>query len=118
MVYQCSKEKIERFWGGCMNLYKLTKEELIARCKRLQSENERLEGELDNLSDYYSEMENKCADAINALDGGFAIKDVQLFKFKLELEGLLTPQLESFIDNYLRYYNEIGGDDLVFQRLR
>lgn len=84
----------------------MTKEELIARCKRLQSENERLNDELDNLSDCYTELENESADALNALDDMNIIKDLDLFKFRLEIEGLLTPQLESFIETYLKYYNE------------
>ena len=92
-----------------MNLYKLTKEELIARCKRLQSENDRLQDELNNLSDCYTEMENQHADAINVLNNTHAIKDVDYFKFKLELEDLMTPQLESFINDYLRHYNETRG---------
>lgn len=92
-----------------MSLYKLTKEELIARCKRLQSENERLQGELNNLSDSYTEMENMCADAVNTLDNADTIRDMNWFKFKLEVEGLLTPQLESFIETYLKYYNERRG---------
>ena len=86
----------------------MKKEELIAQCKRLQSENERLQGELDNLSDCYTEMENQRADAINALDSDNVINDVDHFKFRLELDGLLTPQLESFIETYLRYHNERG----------
>lgn len=89
-----------------MSLYKLTKEELIARCKRLQSENERLQDELDNLSDCYTEMENESADIFNLLNSGNVIKDIDWFKFKMEVEGLLTPQLESFIETYLKYYNE------------
>ena len=87
----------------------MRKEELIATCKRLQSENERLESELDNLSDCYTEMENQCADAINTLNDANTIKDMDWFKFKLEIEGLLTPQLESFIETYLKYYNERRG---------
>ena len=35
----------------------MTKEELIAKCKRLQSENNKLQDELDRLSDSYLEME-------------------------------------------------------------
>lgn len=42
-----------------MNLYKLTKEQLIAHCKRLQSENAKLRNELDTLSDKYIEMESE-----------------------------------------------------------
>jgi predicted nuclease with TOPRIM domain len=92
-----------------MNPYKMTKEELIARCKRLQSENERLEDELEKLSDCYSEMENQYADVVNILDNADTIKDIWVFKFRLQIEGLLTPQMESFIDNYLKYYNEVRG---------
>lgn len=90
-----------------MNLYKLTKEELILKCKRLQSENERLEDELEKLSDCYSELENQFADKINNLDEG--IKDVEEFKYRMMIDGLLTPQMESFIETYLKYHNEIGG---------
>lgn len=92
-----------------MNLYKLTKEQLVAKCKKLQSENGKLEDELDNLSDSYAEMENQWANAINALNDENVIKDVDQFKFRLELEGLLTSQMESFIDDYLKYYNERRG---------
>lgn len=92
-----------------MSLYKLSKEELIAKCKRLQSENNRLQDELDRLSDCYTEMENQFADAINTLDALDIINDVDNFKFRLELEGLLTPQLKYFIEDYLKYYNERRG---------
>jgi flagellar biosynthesis chaperone FliJ len=87
------------------NLYKLTKEELIARCKKLQSENENLQDELDSLSDCYTEMENQLAERINALDAVDIIKDVDHFKYRLQLDNLLTQELESFIENYLRFYN-------------
>ena len=109
MVYKRRKKKIARFWGERMNLYKMTKEELIAHCKRLQKENERLQGELNDLSDCYTELENHCVDAIDALDDAECIRSVDWFKFKLEIEGLLTPQLKSFIETYLKYYNERRG---------
>jgi flagellar biosynthesis chaperone FliJ len=89
------------------DLYKKTKEELVAMCRRLQSENESLQDELDRLSDCYTEMENNLADNhLNAID---SIRDVNHFKYRLQLENLLTEQLESFIDDYLKYYNEIKG---------
>lgn len=90
-------------------LYKMSKEELIARCKKLQSENEKLEDELDKLSDCYTEMENQLADISIILDAADVIKDVNYFKFRLELDYLLTPQLKSFIEDYLKYYNEMRG---------
>ena len=100
------------------NLYEMTKEELVAKYKRLQSENERLQDELDKLSDCYTEMEDQWADAINKLNDTSTIIDVGWFKYRLQLDGLLTPQLESFIEDYLKYYNEVRGENLVFQRVR
>ena len=91
------------------SLYKLTKEELVAKCKRLQSENERLEDELNRLSDCYTELENESADAVNALNDENIVKDVDQFKFRLQLEGLWTSQMESFIEYYLRYHNGRRG---------
>ena len=92
-----------------MNFYGMAKEELIAKCRNLQSENERLQDELDNLSDSYTEMENQLADQINSLDTVDSIKDMDWFKYRLQLDGLLTPQLESFIEDYLKYYNIVKG---------
>lgn len=92
-----------------MSLYKMTKEELITKCKRLESENNRLQDELERLSDCYTEMENKYVDAVNTLDDDIVIKDVMVFKYRLQIEGLLTPQMESFIENYMKWYNETRG---------
>ena len=64
-------------------LYKLTKEELIVTCKRFQSENGKLQDELDRLSDCYTELENGLADQINLLDSLDTIKDVDNFKWRL-----------------------------------
>lgn len=86
------------------NFYGMTKEELIARCRKLQSENEKLQDELDYLSDCYTELENQLAEQINLLDA-VDIIDVDQFKWRLQLDNLLTPQLESFIENYLKFYN-------------
>ena len=83
----------------------MTKEELVAKCRKLQSENNKLQDELDRLSDCYVEMENQLADKINSLDAMDTIKDVDWFKRRLLLDGLLTPQLESFIEDYLKFYN-------------
>ena len=45
------------------DLYQMTKEELIAYCKRLQRENEILKLELDDLSECYSDLESQLIDA-------------------------------------------------------
>lgn len=90
------------------DLYKMRKEELIVKCQRLHSENERLQDELERLSDFYTELENQYADVIDAYDDTDVIKDVHYFKLRLEIEHLMTPQLEDFIDYYLKYHNEKG----------
>ena len=90
-------------------LYGLTKEQLIARCKKVESENGRLQDELDSLSECYSELEDKLADQINSLDAVEMIKDVDWFKYRLRLDDLLTPELESFIDDYLKFHNTVKG---------
>ena len=88
------------------DIYKMSKVELILYSKSLQTENERLQAELDSLSDCYFEMENQCANVINAYNATDMIKNVAYFKLRLQIDHLLTPQLENFIDFYLKYYNE------------
>lgn len=73
------------------NLHDLSKQELIETIEDLQYE-------LDRSSDCYAEMENQ-------LDKTNAIKDVDQFKWRLQLNNLLTPELEAFIDHYLKFYN-------------
>jgi hypothetical protein len=46
------------------DLYKMTKEELIVYCKRLQKENEILKCELDDLSECYSDLESQLIDTV------------------------------------------------------
>ncbi len=79
------------------------------KCRKLLSENEKLQDELDRLSDCYVEMENQLADRINISNNTDIIKDVNYFKWKLQLEDMLTPELESFIEDYLKYHNERRG---------
>ena len=91
------------------SLYQMTKEELIATCRKLQSENETLQDELDRLSDCYVDMENQLAETANVIDSTDVIKDVSWFKWKLQLDNLLTPELEKFIENYLKFNNVMRG---------
>ena len=90
------------------NFYGMTKEELIAKCRKLQSENKFFRDELDHLNDCYYQLENSYADAINVEDQP-DIVNLEYFKYRLEIDGLLTPQLESFIEDYLKYYNVVKG---------
>lgn len=82
----------------------MTKLQLINENKRLREENENLKSNYENLSDLYCELENKYADLQNKSDR--TIKNFQNFKWRLKLDGLLTPEFEEFIEYYLRYYND------------
>jgi hypothetical protein len=84
----------------------ITKQELIEENKRLKKRIEDLEFDFNNLNDLYSEMENKYAEVQNEFDSLEGIYDVEWFKFKLASDNLLTPELEDFIRQYLRFYNE------------
>lgn len=84
----------------------ITKKELIEENKKLKEELEELEFDFENLNDLYSEMENEYADLQNKGDRDSTIYDVEWFKFRLTVDDLLTPELESFIEQYLKYYNE------------
>ena len=83
-----------------------TKLQLTNENKRLREENENLKSDYENLSDCYCEIENKYADLQNKFDSGNTIMDVENFKWKLRLDGLLTPELENFIEWYIRYHND------------
>ena len=89
-------------------LWNMTKEELIAKCRRLQLENENLQDELDRLSDAYSDLENDFAEIANAFDSLSGVGDINWFIHRLELDGLMTPELYDFIENYLKFYIEKG----------
>ena len=84
----------------------MTKLQLINENKRLQEENENLKSNYDNLSDLYCEMENKYADLVNKFDCDGVISDINNFKYRLKVDGLMTPELEEYIEYYIRYYND------------
>ena len=60
----------------------------------------------DNISDIQDKLDeiilnlNDIPEVINP------IKDIDNFMDHLRLDNLMTNELESFIDNYMRYYNE------------
>jgi predicted nuclease with TOPRIM domain len=83
-----------------------TKLQLTNENKRLREENENLKSEYENLSDCYCEIENKYADLQNKFDSDCMIKDLNRFKWRLTMDNLLTPELENFIEYYMRYHND------------
>lgn len=74
----------------------------------LQNEIDSLECELMDLQkalDDLREENYKLEDKIDEMKEG-AILDIENFKRVLSIRGLLTPELENFIEDYLRWSNE------------
>jgi predicted nucleic acid-binding Zn-ribbon protein len=74
----------------------------------LQNEIGSLECELMDLQKALNDVneENyKLTDKIDEMKEG-AILDIENFKRVLSIRGLLTPELENFIEDYLRWSNE------------
>lgn len=74
----------------------------------LQNEIDSLECELMDLQEALNDVheENyKLTDKIDEMKEG-AILDIENFKRVLSIRGLLTPELENFIEDYLRWSNE------------
>lgn len=102
-----------------MKLYneakKLTKSELLNEYKQLLENYEELESEYNDLNEWAGEQEeaayeaNKKLEEKTKLNNNLSILSVTNFKQRLMLENLLNDELEEFIDNYLRYYNNISN---------
>ena len=75
-------------------------EELEERIEELESEKCDLECEVDELR---NEMEKQISEYEDKLDG--AILDVVNFKRQLEIKGLITKEIDEFIDDYMRWSN-------------
>lgn len=86
----------------------MTKQELEERVKELEQMVEDRDYALDCAYDSYTDLEWKLSDVQNELDDlkERAILDPDNFKSRLTLDGLLTPELEREIDEYIRYHNE------------
>lgn len=74
----------------------------------LQNEIDSLECELIDLQKALDETRKekyKLEDKIDEMKEG-AILDIENFKRVLSIRGLFTPELENFIEDYLRWSNE------------
>ena len=86
------------------NYNKMTKEELLGKINELESELDDLQCEKDSLDEAYYELECELADLTDDMTHN-AIWDVEYFKFKLSTDGLLTPELDEYIENYMKFNN-------------
>ena len=66
---------------------------------------ESLQDELDSLNEYVTELENQNFDLSNNISGNI-IKDFEAFKNRLFSDGIMTYELEVWLDEYMRWYNK------------
>lgn len=87
-----------------------TKEELIEIIKEKDERIEELEDDLKDAqieNDELSEENEKLESQLEEQIGSEGIKSLENFIWKLKLDNLYTPELESFInDYYMRYHND------------
>ena len=83
----------------------MTKAELLLQNEDLKSQIEDLECEIDGLNEYVSELENENFELFNN-HKAYYIKDFEAFKNRLFSDGIMTSELEVWLDDYMRWYNK------------
>lgn len=74
-----------------------TKADLLKELKEKEEEISQLEEECDILRDKLNDLESDLIDPIY---------NSSTFMYRLDLDGLLTPELKPFIKDYLKFYQE------------
>ena len=82
----------------------MTKAELEKDRDEWKQQAESLQGDLDSLNEYVTELENQNFDLSNNISGNI-IKDFEAFKNRLFSDGIMTYELEVWLDDYMRWYN-------------
>ena len=86
-----------------------TKAELIEKIEELEEKIEHLENDVDYWQKEYEILDEEL-DKVNSqledmiIENG--IKDINNFIWKLKLDNLYSKELENFLCNYLKYYND------------
>ena len=83
----------------------MTKAELEKDRDEWKQQAESLQDELDSLNEYVTELENQNFDLSNNISGNI-IKDFEAFKHRLFSDGIMTSELEVWLDDYMRWYNK------------
>ena len=91
-----------------MDLKSKTKEQLISMLEEKEEKIEQLEQDVDywqhEYNDIYGEKEQLEADTKDIqIDN--CINNLDNFIWKLKIDNLYTPELEKFIEQYMKYYN-------------
>ena len=93
-----------------MKLENKTKEQLIELIKEKEEKIEELENDVDYWQNEYNDLEEEKEKIESQLDeqiGSEGIKSLENFIWKLKLDNLYTPELETFInDYYIKYHND------------
>lgn len=86
----------------------MTKEQLKQKLEDLQNKVEILENDVDYWQEYAydleiekEELEEELKNKIDITE--YSILDIDNFKFKLKINGLLSSELEKFIEDYIKY---------------
>ena len=82
----------------------MTKAELEKDRDEWKQQAESLQDELDSLNEYVTELENQNFDLSNNHKADY-IKDFEAFKNRLFSDGIMTYELEVWLDDYMRWYN-------------
>lgn len=83
----------------------MTKAELERDRDEWKQQAESLQDELDSLNEYVTELENQNFDLSNNHKADY-IKDFEAFKNRLFSDGIMTSELEVWLDDYMRWYNK------------
>lgn len=83
----------------------MTKAELERDRDEWKQEAESLQDELDALNEAYTELENENFELSNN-HKAYYIKDFEAFKNRLFSDGIMTYELEVWLDDYMRWYNK------------
>lgn len=83
----------------------MTKAELERDRDEWKQQAESLQDELDSLNEYVTELENQNFDLSNNHKADY-IKDFEAFKNRLFSDGIMTYELEVWLDEYMRWYNK------------
>ncbi len=83
----------------------MTKAELEKDRDEWKQQAESLQDELDSLNEYVTELENQNFDLSNNHKADY-IKDFEAFKNRLFSDGIMTSELEVWLDDYMRWYNK------------
>lgn len=83
----------------------MTKAELERDRDEWKQQAESLQDELDRLNEYVTELENQNFELSNNHKADY-IKDFEAFKNRLFSDGIMTYELEVWLDDYMRWYNK------------